>query len=438
MEYIQSHNSSRLLIPEETNFEKNVFTILIGKNGVGKSTLLSEICIDAQYKQNNMAAPTFSKVIAVSTSPFDKFKSTRYSKRTTRYRYIGMKGSGASSSISLISSATVGILENIANKSNNLRLKEALNILGFSPTIRLILKDKNYNSVAQKYSTIFSEIDSDPLNTDNKNSWLSLNAHKLSKEDYEFYVNAGAVDFEKLQKALIQKDKTFENRKSIKIDIDFETGIHTTNEIEMDKLLTLLKYNQVGLMDLVLKKKDIGSMSLRRASSGEQCMLVMMLGIAGHIEDESIVLIDEPEISLHPSWQEQFMPTLEQVFSGYKKCQFIIATHSPQIVSKVNKDNCFVTSLSNNKIIQASYLSNRSSDYQLAEVFEAPGTMNEYINRLAFSLLSKIKSKGSINSDDKLALEKLLNLSDAVSTDDPTYHLIFSIKEVFEHYASNQ
>ncbi|TOE35513.1 ATP-binding protein, partial [Vibrio parahaemolyticus] len=83
--------------------------------------------------------------------------------------------------------------------------------------------------------------------------------------------------------------------------------------------------------------------------------------------DNSIILIDEPEISLHPKWQENFMPLLMSVFSGYQSCQFIIASHSPQIVSNVSKTNCFVTSISKGSIYESSYFYNKSSDFQLAE-----------------------------------------------------------------------
>jgi len=44
-----------------------------------------------------------------------------------------------------------------------------------------------------------------------------------------------------------------------------------------------------------------------------------------------ILLIDEPEISLHVIWQEEFMADLEEI-AKVRKQQMIIATHSPQII----------------------------------------------------------------------------------------------------------
>ena len=49
----------------------------------------------------------------------------------------------------------------------------------------------------------------------------------------------------------------------------------------------------------------------------------------------AIVLIDEPEISLHPKWQIKLKDFLEELFNGYD-VQFLIATHSPFIFKNFN------------------------------------------------------------------------------------------------------
>ncbi|MCL1078148.1 ATP-binding protein [Parashewanella spongiae] len=194
----------------------------------------------------------------------------------------------------------------------------------------------------------------------------------------------------------------------------------------------------IKLSDFLLYKQNWKELSLQKASSGEQCMLLIMLGIAGHITDHSLIFIDEPEISMHPKWQEEFMPMLVKAFSQYKNCQFFIATHSPQIISNVSDENCFVTSLTKNEIYPSSFFRNRSSDFQLTELFDAPGYRNEYISRLAFGLLSKVKKQKAVTDDDKVNLEKLLGFIPLLEKDDPIHDLILSIKEVLEFYASNK
>ncbi|MFA0289575.1 AAA family ATPase, partial [Vibrio sp. 10N.222.45.F7] len=115
------------------------------------------------------------------------------------------------------------------------------------------------------------------------------------------------------------------------------------------------------------------------ASSGEQCLAMMLLGIASQIENNSLICIDEPEISLHPEWQEEFIPLINDLFSLYSGCHFVIATHSPLLVSKLSSDNCFILNLDENMLIDSSKSTSYSSDYQLATLFKSPGFKNEYL-----------------------------------------------------------
>lgn len=52
-----------------------------------------------------------------------------------------------------------------------------------------------------------------------------------------------------------------------------------------------------------------------------------------------IALIDEPELHLHPKWQRNLIPALRNAFPNI---QFILATHSPLILSSLRKENVFV------------------------------------------------------------------------------------------------
>ena len=67
-------------------------------------------------------------------------------------------------------------------------------------------------------------------------------------------------------------------------------------------------------------------------SSGEQHELVMLYELLFNVHQDSLILIDEPEISLHIAWQEEFLPDLAEMvrLSGFN---VLIATHSPQIIN---------------------------------------------------------------------------------------------------------
>lgn len=88
-------------------------------------------------------------------------------------------------------------------------------------------------------------------------------------------------------------------------------------------------------------------------SDGEKCTLAMFgdlarrlalanPGLANPLEGEGIVLIDEIELHMHPSWQRKVLGVLRGIFPNI---QFIITTHSPQILGEAdNYYNIFILS----------------------------------------------------------------------------------------------
>ncbi len=73
------------------------------------------------------------------------------------------------------------------------------------------------------------------------------------------------------------------------------------------------------------------SLPLDLLSSGEQHELVLAYYMLFMLEDESLVLIDEPEISLHVSWQRQLLNDMTRMAESTRS-YVVLATHSPQIV----------------------------------------------------------------------------------------------------------
>jgi predicted ATP-binding protein involved in virulence len=89
---------------------------------------------------------------------------------------------------------------------------------------------------------------------------------------------------------------------------------------------------------------------INQLSDGEKCLLAMVSdlarrlaianpGLADPLQGEGIVLIDEIELHFHPQWQRGILPTLSSTFPN---CQFIVSTHSPQIVSDVQPDAIYL------------------------------------------------------------------------------------------------
>lgn len=103
---------------------------------------------------------------------------------------------------------------------------------------------------------------------------------------------------------------------------------------------------------LVVNKND-QLFALNQLSSGEQALLLLVAdltrrlvianpqlrGVEALQKGAGIVLIDEIEQHLHPAWQREVVPALCQTFP---QTQFIIATHSPEVISSVERECVFM------------------------------------------------------------------------------------------------
>lgn len=68
-------------------------------------------------------------------------------------------------------------------------------------------------------------------------------------------------------------------------------------------------------------------------SSGEQAILILLLKIFAKIEEKSVIYVDEPEVSLHISWQVRWPEIFHSIIDNFKGVNSIVATHSPIIIS---------------------------------------------------------------------------------------------------------
>jgi len=83
-------------------------------------------------------------------------------------------------------------------------------------------------------------------------------------------------------------------------------------------------------------------------SHGELKKLSIFIWLKYLVEEDSIVLMDEVDIALHPSWQYDLVDELEEWSKG---TQFFIATHSAQILSSTYYKNLVLLDKKNNKSI---------------------------------------------------------------------------------------
>lgn len=92
---------------------------------------------------------------------------------------------------------------------------------------------------------------------------------------------------------------------------------------------------QLGIIraiDLFLRKDQM-VMPIANASSGQLSMISTLVFLSSEIDEgRGWVLIDEPENSLHPQWQKEYVTRLSKVIH-YRSIKVMIATHAPVLVS---------------------------------------------------------------------------------------------------------
>ncbi|MEB0105819.1 AAA family ATPase [Pseudomonas sp. MH9.3] len=96
------------------------------------------------------------------------------------------------------------------------------------------------------------------------------------------------------------------------------------------KKLKLLKSVEVYIQH----EHGNGFLRIDQASSGELAMIASQIFILTNVRDGSLILIDEPENSLHPQWQKDYVNKLGDLIGRYD-VEVHIATHSPLIVSGI-------------------------------------------------------------------------------------------------------
>lgn len=87
--------------------------------------------------------------------------------------------------------------------------------------------------------------------------------------------------------------------------------------------------------------------TIDQLSDGEKQLYGRVISLMILQPNNSIILIDEPEISLHPAWQQKIMQIYSRIGTNN---QFIVATHSPQIIASVPYQNRIILRKNNNKI----------------------------------------------------------------------------------------
>ncbi len=265
-----------------------MITIYTGDNGSGKSRQLSMLARDAVNNNQH--------VIAISTSLTDRFPS-----RSSRgsYCYMGRKLNG-----NIYLKAVMKAFISAVNEADlfSYTLSNILEYAGFEPQIGFDMSSFNMNIESYKYYV-------DELNETYDEEFMSLLyliRHHIQDLGYMLWANAYTRYGEGLSGEIISKILLNERK--------------------------LRKFKFIKKLDIFLSKNS-SYFKLQDASSGELSLVATSLFIAANIKKSgTAIFIDEPENSLHPNWQQQYIKNLLNIFP-HSNIDLFIATHSPLLIS---------------------------------------------------------------------------------------------------------
>lgn len=433
----QGRQNIEFTVPQNSDLDASWVTVLLGKNGVGKSRFLGSIAnifhsIDndkpryrrgqswiklkyscnsqiVELSANNLSEfksrvngrppkhqeelPLPTKVVALTTTPFDKFRITSWRDQVVmpntsrRYEYLGLRDkTGRASSIAAIGRAVLGLFNAPTRDPERLnRIAEVFKFLGYKPKIEV---DYEIGKNALETLRKIAEGSIDQVKDAALSLLVSDQAWKLSDpEQLAILKDTCSVALSRLH-----------DRYSLRISADFESQYDDRQLFSL--LYPLINSRTLAMRSVIVERlRDGARIDLRHASSGELGIVIGFLNLASVIEDGSLVLIDEPEISLHPEWQAGYIELLLKTFGAYKGCHYIVATHSPLILSDINPEVSNVVMLDTEKIdgLAATEIAGKSSDHLLATTFQTPGNNNLYLKQEIVKAL-RLAAKGETDS----------------------------------------
>ena len=429
---------------------KNLFTIIVGKNGTGKSRLFQSIINDLNHIKNSSRGLktnypdnlVFSKeptnIIAVSISPFDKFPlENGFRKETKDYNYLGLRDLYSQNmGKSYMSKITFSLLKSLLeDKSKAFEFMNTLKYLGYKNFINLKFEfEPEWCSVVRHFHEKFGN----DININMHELFQELLKNQRKRKMHRFFneTDDEIKKDENIRRALeiIFAMRQNQRLKLLNCFIDYTGLIFKTSEfVHEDNILFLLESGILKLNDVELQKNNSKiPILISEASSGEQSVIMSILGITSKIKHGSLICIDEPEVCLHPEWQEKYITLIINAFSQYKDCHFLIATHSPLIVANLENDNCFILSMEDGSLINASNVNHRSVDFQLANIFKTPGFKNEYLSRELLSFLTLYSEGATISVDLKKSIKSIIRLKMALDENDPVLKLVNMSEEVLK------
>jgi predicted ATP-binding protein involved in virulence len=361
-------------------------TVFIGSNGAGKSTILDAI---------SMVLSRVVNLIRFQKSSGTSFKETDFP--------IGQRFDETSISIIPVNGNEWKLIkEKSKSRSFSITDKE------YTESIRTrIFETEEQCSIPLfvYYGTNRSVLDI-PLKIRKKHNFSLLEAYDEAL--------VGSANFRHFF-------EWFRNREDLENEMKKENHDFSYSDIQLTAIRTAIESVISDFSDLSVRRNPLRMVIKKKGkefrvdhlSDGEKVILAMVGDLARRLaianptmtqplNGEGIVIIDEIDLHLHPTWQKMILGKLNEVFPN---CQFIVSTHSPVVLSE----------LQNGKIYELS----KHEDFLEAKVIESSN--NFFLNDILKEFFDVDLNEDRIHNIDKekqkAARKLLLDLTKSFQED---------------------
>ncbi|MDJ0734978.1 MAG: AAA family ATPase [Nostocaceae cyanobacterium] len=276
-------------------------------------------------------------------------------------------------------------------------------------------KETEYNIPLLVYYPVNRTVIDINLDIPNQNNFTQIDA-------YQQALSGGKIDF-------FTFFQWFRNREDLESELLRDNRDYKDKQLEaIRQAITLLipEFSNLRVRRSPLRmtvQKQGEELIINQLSDGEKCLLAMVgdlarrlaianPGLPDPLQGSGVVLIDEIELHLHPQWQREIIPALTRTFPN---CQFIVTTHSPQIISHVKPGGIFILEKTDKGIIAKRPESSfgRDSNRILEDIMGVPARPEEIKHLLNHMFI--LIDEG--NLDDARKLHQ--TIADRIGEDEP-------------------
>ncbi|KVE21891.1 hypothetical protein WI92_23590 [Burkholderia vietnamiensis] len=190
--------------------------------------------------------------------------------------------------------------------------------------------------------------------------------------------------------------------------LDFSRAREFASVLKLESRLRA--WNVLRGIRVYLQRVDNGdAIEIQHASSGQLALISSLLFVIANTREDPIVIIDEPENSLHPKWQREYIEKVMTALS-YRNATIIVATHAPLVVTGALADSPQIVSvfeLRNGRPQRLQMDRAGSSPGSIEEIlwraFEVVTPANHFVSEQIVDEVSRFE-KGEVRKEEVLAL----------------------------------